>query len=114
MKNSENFRAGRLQSRNFAHCSNFPPNSIGKNCENENRKNLRKNLNVLPLAVTDWASLADRSVRCPCVALAHFSTLSDCVHLLIIDLSSVVVDENIYMEVSHDCSDPVEWREEEN
>lgn len=46
------------------------------------------------------------SVPFPFVALTRFSMLSDCVHLSIIDLSDVVADGSIYMEVFHDCIDP--------
>lgn len=43
---------------------------------------------------------------CPFVALTRFSTLSDCVHLSIIDLSDVAADGSIYMEAFHDCIGP--------
>ena len=42
----------------------------------------------------------------PFVASMHFSELNDYGHLLIIDLLSVVEDENICMEVFHGCNDP--------
>lgn len=55
------------------------------------------------------AAPVDR-VQYPSVALTHFSRQDDFDRLSAADLLGAVVDESIYMVVSHDCNDPVNER----
>lgn len=69
------------------------------------KKKLILNTDLPPLALGPLELAAQ--MRSPFVALMHFSRQDDCVHLSIIDLLNVEVDENICTAVYHDYIDPV-------